>query len=137
LQPRRIIEVGTAIGYTSVCMASAAAAATIDTIDSDPAHIELASIQIEKYGFEDRVKAQCGETDAVLPKFYDAHYDLAFFDGFAPTYSILNELQRLLRPGRTLVCANLTLGGDGDQFLGDVGAWMSHSLGETAIAVKR
>lgn len=137
LKPRKIIEVGTAIGYTSVCMASAAVEAAIDTIDSDPEYIDLASIQFEKYGFNGRITAHCGEADEVLPKLEGATYDLAIFDGFAPTNSILGELQRLLRTGGTLVCANLMLGGDSDQFLADEGAWIIHSFGETAIAVKR
>lgn len=137
LKPAKIVEVGTAIGYTSVCMADAAATATIDTIDSDPKHVELASSQFEKYGCRDRIKAHCGEADEVLPNLASADYDLAFFDGFAPTVSILTELERLLRPGGMLVCANLTLAGDGEQLLAVEKSWISHSFGETAIAVKR
>ena len=62
---------------------------------------------------------------------------MAFFDGFAPTASILGDMRRLLRPGGMLVCANITLGGDGEEMLPDPAAWHSHSLGEMMLAVKR
>lgn len=136
LAPARIVEVGTAVGYTSTCMADAAPDAQIDTIDFDREHIKLAATNFAHYGIDDRVTAHCGSADAVLPTLESAHYGLAFFDGFAPSASILTELHRVLRPGAMLVCANLTLGGDGGQVLADADMWLSHSLGETALAVK-
>ena len=137
LAPTRIVEVGTAVGYTAICMAAAASTALVDTIDFDPEHTKLAAIHFAQYGVDGRVTAHCGDAGDVLPKLESGAYDLAFFDGFAPIASILNGLNRLLRPGGMLVCANLTLGGDGDQILADTDAWLSHSLGETALSVKR
>ena len=135
--PIRVVEVGTAIGYTSICMASAAARALIDTVDMDPVHVELARENFEKFDVGDRVTAHCGDADHVLPTLGEMTYDLAFFDGFAPTASILAKLHRLLRQDGLLICANLTLGGDGGQALADPNVWLTHSLGETALAVKR
>ena len=117
LAPARIAEVGTAVGYSAICMADAAPAA--------------------QYGVADRVTAHCGDADDVLQTLESGGYDLAFFDGFAPTASILTALHRLLRPGGVLVCANLTLGGDGNRVIADAATWLSHSFGETALAVKR
>ena len=62
---------------------------------------------------------------------------MAFFNGFAPTASILGEISHLIRPGGMLVCANITLGGDGEETLADPAARHSYSLGETMLAVKR
>ena len=67
LAPARIVEVGTAIGYTSTCMADAAPGARIDTIEFDPAHTELATANFDQYGVGDRVTAHCGDADDVLP----------------------------------------------------------------------
>ncbi|MGI9335850.1 MAG: O-methyltransferase [Gammaproteobacteria bacterium] len=137
LAPARIVEVGTAIGYTSVCMAHSAPAALVDTIDFDPEHVRLAMSHFAHYGVADRVTAHCGDAGDVLPALPRGAYDLAFFDGFAPSAPILTELRRLLRIGGTLVCANLTLGGDGDRLLCDTDDWLSHFFGETALAVRR
>lgn len=137
LAPARIIEVGTAVGYTAVCMADAAPDALVDTIDFDPEHIRLAEAHFEQYDVAHRVTAHCGNASDVLSKLEREAYDLAFFDGFAPSASILIELHRLLQPGGMLVCANLTLGGDGDKVLADARMWLTHCLGETALAVKR
>ena len=137
LAPHRIVEVGTAVGYTAICMADATPKVLIDTIDFDPEHIKLANAHFAQYSVDNRVTAHCGDANDVLPKLEGNGYDLAFFDGFAPTASILAGLNHLLRPGGMLVCANLTLGGDGDQVLANTDMWLSHSLGETALAVKR
>ncbi len=137
LAPARIAEVGTAVGYTAICMADAAPGALIDTIDFDPEHVRLATSNFAQYGVADRVTAHCGDADDVLPTLESGGYDLAFFDGFAPTASILTALHRLLRSGGVLVCANLTLGGDGNRVIADAATWLSHSFGETALAVKR
>ena len=135
--PKRMVEVGTGVGYTAVCLASAAPDGTVDTIDSDPIHAELAATHFDQHGVADRATAHCGQADDVLPQLDSGAYDLAFFDGYAPTKSILAKIERLLRPGGTFVCANLTLGGDATTVLADTATWRTHSLGETAIAVKR
>jgi predicted O-methyltransferase YrrM len=38
-------------------------------------------------------------------------YDVAFFDGFGPTFDLLAQLRQLLRPGGLLISSNLTVGG--------------------------
>lgn len=133
----RIVEVGTALGYTAICMADAAPEARIDTIDIDPEHTRLARAHFAQYGVDDRTIAHCADAADVLPTLGSGQYGLAFFDGYAPSAAILTELHRLLQPGGMLVCANLTLGGDGDRVLANTETWLSYSLGETALAVKR
>lgn len=137
LAPTRIIEVGTAVGYTAVCMADAAPDTLVDTIDFDSEHTKLAKTNFARYGVEHRAMAHCGDADDVLPKLERGVCELAFFDGFAPTASILTKLHGLLRPGGMLACANLTLGGDGHKVIANVHTWFTHSLGETALAVKK
>lgn len=137
LAPSRIVEVGTAIGYTSVVLASAARAAAVDTIDRDADHAAIAGATFEEFGVADRCTVHVGDAAVVLPELAASAYDLAFFDGFAPTASVVGQLHERLRPDGLLVCANLSLGGDGEQALGDEARWATHSLGETALAVKR
>ena len=136
LQPGRIIEVGTALGYSSICMADASPTAEIDTIDFDPVHVELATKHFADHGVADRVTTHCVDAAEILASLTAASYDLAFFDGFEPTASIIGRIHRLLRPGGTFICANLTQGTEGNEALSDSGRWLTHSMGETALAVK-
>lgn len=135
--PGRVVEVGTAIGYTAICIAEAVPGAHVDTIDKDPQHVEMARANIRTYGYENRISVHCGDAEDILPGLVGESYDLAFFDGYAPTSSAIGKLKTLLRTGGVLVCANMTLGGEGDVALADTAQWLAYSLGETALAVKR
>ena len=134
----RIVEVGTAFGYSALWLAHGARDAQIDTIESDPEHVHIARQHFADHKVGDRIHVHQGDAITVLDGLDINVYDLAFFDGFAPTPQLIEGLRRRLRTGGVLVCANLTLGGpDAGRPLADPVAWMTHSLGETAIAVKR
>jgi predicted O-methyltransferase YrrM len=121
---RRILELGTALGYTALSFASGAPDATVDTIESDPDHVHE------------------GDFAVVLPTL-DPGYDVAFFDGHTPTPALHKTLRGLLRTGGTLITANLNHGGSADavrKALFDGKTWRSALVdedGETAISVKR
>lgn len=134
----RIVEVGTALGYTACWLASANDTATVDTIENDPQHVELARAEIARYGFDGRVAVHHGDAEVVLASFDEAAYDVAFFDGFSPTMTLLGLLRTRLRPGGVLIAANLTLGDTAAvrAELADASRWRTCSFGETAISVK-
>ena len=64
---QRILELGTALGYTACWFAHGAPEARIDTIDFDPEHVRLARGNIEAAGFADRVVLHEGAFDKILP----------------------------------------------------------------------
>lgn len=136
---RRIVEVGTALGYTALSMAHGARDAEVDTVDMDADHVRLAREQIAAHGLGSRIRVHHGKAEEVLPQLAEGAYDLAFFDGFAPTAELLGALRRLLRSGGTLVAGNLIfkpipeVTGD----LADPARWRTFTFGETAIAVKQ
>ncbi len=140
-QARRILELGTALGYTALSFAHGAAGSTIDTIERDPEHVELARKNIATAGFAERITVHDGDFAAVLPTLR-AGYDVAFFDGHTPVPSLHLTLGKLLRPGGVLITANLNHGGTADQVakaLFDGKSWRSALVdddGETAISVK-
>ncbi len=107
---RRILELGTALGYTALWLAHGAPAAHLDTLERDPQHVALARKAIANAGFDSRITVHEGEFSALLP-ILSPGYDLAFFDGYAPALPELEGLQRLLRPGGLLVSANQELSG--------------------------
>ena len=134
----RIIEVGTALGYSALWLAHGAPSAQVDTVESDPEHVRIARQHCIDYQMSNRVHIHHGDALTVLDGLDPSAYDLAFFDGFAPTPQLVTGLYQRLRTGGVLVCANLTLGPhNADDLLADSDAWLVHSFGETAVAVKR
>ena len=138
---RRILELGTALGYTALSFASGAPEATVDTVERDPEHIELARANIAAAALDHRIVVHEGEFSAVLPTL-DPGYDVAFFDGGTPVTALHKALRGLLRTGGTLITANLNHGGTADavkRSLFDGKTWRSAMVdeaGETAISVK-
>jgi predicted O-methyltransferase YrrM len=138
---RRILELGTALGYTALSFASGAPDATVDTIERDPEHIQLARDTIAAAAMDHRITVHEGEFASVLATL-DPGYDVAFFDGGTPSPGLHKTLRGLLRTGGTLITANLNHGGTADtvrKALFDGKSWRSALVdedGETAISVK-
>jgi len=108
-QPHRVLELGTALGYTACCLAQGCASARVDTIEGDATHVALAREQIARHGLTDRITVHHGQFDEMLGQL-EMGYDLAFFDGFAPPPATIARLRDLLAIGGILVCSNLQLG---------------------------
>jgi predicted O-methyltransferase YrrM len=138
---RRILELGTALGYTALSFASGAPDATVDTIERDAEHVRLARDNIAGIGFDHRITVHEGDFASILPTL-DPGYDVAFFDGHTPAPALHKTLRGLLRTGGTLITANLNHGGTADtvrKALFDGKSWRSALVdeeGETAISVK-
>ena len=138
---RRILELGTALGYTALSFASGSPGATVDTVERDPDHAQLARDNITAAGMDHCITVHEGDFATVLPTL-DPGYDVAFFDGNTPTPALHKTLRGLLRIGGTLITANLNHGGTADavrKALFDGKIWRSALLdedGETAISVK-
>ena len=138
---RRILELGTALGYTALSFASGAPDATVDTVERDPEHVQLARDNIAAAAMDHRITVHEGDFAAVLPTL-DPGYDVAFFDGQAPSPALHKTLRGLLRTGGTLITANLNHRSAPDavrKALFDGKAWRSALVdddGETAISVK-
>jgi len=138
---RRILELGTALGYTALSFASGAPDATVDTVERDPEHVQIARDNIAAAGMDNRITVYEGDFGAVLPTL-DPGYDVAFFDGGTPVQTLHKTLRALLRTGGTLITANLNHGGTADtvrKALFDGKSWRSALVdddGETAISVK-
>ena len=138
---KRILELGTALGYTSLSFANGAPKAKVDTIERDSEHVRLARANIAAAGMDKRITVHEGDFAQVLPSL-EAGYDVAFFDGHTPVPALHTTLRKLLRAGGVLITANLNHGGTADvvhDALFDGKSWRSTLLdkdGETAISIK-
>lgn len=106
--PARILELGTALGYTACCMAGGSPLANVDTVEADAEHVALARLHIARHGLEERVAVHHGQFSEVLPRLLPG-YGMAFFDGFAPPPETIAQLRQLLATGGVLVCSNVQL----------------------------
>jgi predicted O-methyltransferase YrrM len=138
---RRILELGTALGYTALSFAYGAPESTVDTVERDGEHVRLARDNIAAAALDHRITVHQGDFAKLLPTL-DPGYDLAFFDGGTPLPALHVGLRSLLRTGGLLITANLNHGGTADavyKALFDGKSWRSALLdeeGETAISVK-
>jgi predicted O-methyltransferase YrrM len=106
---RRILEIGTALGYSAAWLAHGAPDARIDTLEADSAHAELAAAELVRVGLSERVTIHVGRSPDALATLAPG-YDLVFYDAHVPTLAELARFRELLRPGGLLVTSNLFLG---------------------------
>ncbi|MEM7331035.1 MAG: class I SAM-dependent methyltransferase [Chloroflexota bacterium] len=143
-QPSRILELGTALGYTACCLAFGHVNAAVDTVEGDALHVELAQQNFVKEGLSSRIQIHHGNFRDVLPTLTTG-YDMVFFDGFAPPLDVLVSLKALLIAGGVLICSNLELIGGLDVAqleaeFSNTAVWNrqeSIEFGKTAVLIKK
>jgi predicted O-methyltransferase YrrM len=85
LRPQRVLEVGTAIGYSTLHMAEAIGDGTIVTLERDPERAAQARAFWERAGVADCIELVEGDALQTLPAL-DATYDMAFVDATKQEY---------------------------------------------------
>lgn len=89
-KPKKILEVGTAIGYSALCLAEHFPLAEIDTIEIDALRCRRALSVMERAGFTDRVRCHLGDAEEILPTL-PGLYDFVYLDG--PKGQYLRQLK--------------------------------------------
>ena len=109
----RILEIGTAIGYSGIWMAGALPeGGTLLTMEVDEARVREARENFAKAGLSERVNVIAGNAQRMIAK-VSGPFDLIFQDGDKPLYvAMLDRLVELLRPGGLLVSDNVLWDGD-------------------------
>jgi predicted O-methyltransferase YrrM len=106
---KRVLEIGTGIGYTATLMTIASPTVRIDTLEKDPVHAKLARKFIKDNAkdksYWDRVSIINDFAETVLPMMQN-HYDFIFFDGYQIHYEFLPQYKRLLNRNGILFLAN-------------------------------
>jgi len=113
--PRRILEAGTAVGYSAILMANCCRNAAgecfvnIDTVELDIDTAAVARENIRKAGLEHNIRVIVGDAAEVLSCLSGSEvYDMIFIDSAKSQYiEMYDDIKRLLKPGGLLVCDNV------------------------------
>jgi len=108
LGARRILELGTAIGYSGTWLARALSPdGELTTVEADPETAQIAAANLEKTGVKDRVTILVGPAQEVVEDL-EGPFDLIFVDINKDGYpEILEPCIRRLRVGGLLVTDNV------------------------------
>lgn len=113
---RRILEIGTLGGYSTIWLARALAAnGQLDSLEVDPAHVAVAKENIARANLAARVRVHQGPASDTLAKLVEQRrdgkleaYDFIFIDADKPSNpDYLKFSLELSRPGSTIVVDNV------------------------------
>ena len=112
-RPKRILEVGTAVGYSALLMAQVMPEETdIITIEKYEPRIPVARRHFEEAGLSDRITLLEGDAGEILKKL-DGSFDFIFMDAAKGQYiHWLPDILRLLSTGGVLFSDNVLQDGD-------------------------
>lgn len=106
--PQRILEIGTAVGYSATCFAMYTSEnCIIDTIELDEQRAKEAIQNVKKIGVDKKINIMVGNAVDILPTLKN-EYDLVFIDAAKSKYSIfLEEGLRLIKNGGIILADNI------------------------------
>lgn len=108
-QPKAILEIGTAVGYSSSCMALACPDCTITTIEADEKAAQTAEENIRNLGLADRIRVEFGPGQEVLDQL-EGTFDLVFIDAAKSHYKTFwDKALPLCSPNAVIVCDNILM----------------------------
>ncbi|MDD7220118.1 MAG: O-methyltransferase [Clostridia bacterium] len=112
-QPERILEVGTAIGFSTLLMCEYGPKnLEITTIENYEKRIPIARENFRKAGRQDQITLIQGDAGEVLGEL-DGTFDMIFMDAAKGQYiHWLNDVLRLMKKGSVLISDNVLQEGD-------------------------
>jgi predicted O-methyltransferase YrrM len=110
---RRILEIGTLGGYSTIWLARALpSGGRLVSLEASDLHARTARANIERARLADRVEILTGPALDTLPKLGAEPFDFAFIDADkANNANYLDWAIRLARPGSVIVCDNVVRAG--------------------------
>lgn len=107
-KPKRMLEIGTAVGYSAICFSKYLSEnGIIDTIERDVERIKQANDNIKKLGLENQIHIHSGDAVEILPTLTEK-YDVIFIDAAKGKYPFfLKESERLLNPHGIIFADNI------------------------------
>ena len=112
IQPKNILEIGTAIGFSALLMAQHAPNAKIATIDRNPEMIGFAKENFAKFDSRKQITLLEGDAIDILSTLTET-YDFVFMDSAKSKYIVfLPEILKHLDVGGVVVLDDVFQGGD-------------------------
>ncbi len=107
-KPQRILEIGTAVGYSAICFTEFLADnGVIDTIERDAERVQEARENIKKTQVEDKINIYEGDAVEILPTLNEK-YDAVFIDAAKGKYPFfLKEALRMIKPNGIIFADNI------------------------------
>ena len=107
-KPKRILEIGTAVGYSAMCFSKYLAEdGLIDTIERDEERIEEAKQNFKKVEVENKINLYEGDAVEILPTLNEK-YDVVFIDAAKGKYPFfLKEALRMLNQDGIIFADNI------------------------------
>ena len=107
-KPKRILEIGTAVGYSAMCFSKYLAEdGLIDTIERDEKRIEEAKQNFKKVEVENKINLYEGDAVEILPTLNEK-YDVVFIDAAKGKYPFfLKEALRMLNQDGIIFADNI------------------------------
>lgn len=112
-KPMRILEVGTAVGFSAILMAQYAPAdCKIVTIENYEKRIPVAKENFKRAGKDEQITLLEGDAMQILPTL-SGEFDMIFMDAAKGQYiNFMPDILRLLKSGGVLVSDNVLQDGD-------------------------
>lgn len=109
---RRVLEIGTLGGYSTICLARAVGAeGVVVTLEYKQRHADVAAVNIARAGVEDRVEIIVGAALDTLPRL-SGDFDLVFIDADKENnVAYVDWAVKLGRPGTVIVLDNAVRAG--------------------------
>lgn len=107
-KPERILEIGTAVGYSAICFTEFLSEnGSIDTIERDIDRVKEAKENIKKAEVENKINIFEGDAVEVLPTI-NKKYDAVFIDAAKGKYPFfLKEALRMIKPNGIIFADNI------------------------------
>lgn len=108
IKPYRLLEIGTAIGFSSICFSKYLSEnGRIDTIEIESLRVEQALENIEKVGVQDKIRVLEGDALDILP-YLTEEYDVIFIDAAKGKYNeFFEHALRLCKKGGYIIADNV------------------------------
>lgn len=107
-KPQRILEIGTAVGYSAICFTEFLADnGVIDTIERDEQRVQEARENIKKTQVAEKINIYEGDAVEILPTLNEK-YDAVFIDAAKGKYPFfLKEALRMIKPNGIIFADNI------------------------------
>ncbi len=115
--PKKILEIGTAVGYSACCFANGCGCDVV-TVESDKETYEAAKLNVSELGFADKVHVRLGDARDVLRQISEENseekelFDIVFIDAAKSHYKEFWDLALpMCRQDALIICDNVLMKG--------------------------